>query len=86
MKKYTIIDLCWGGHGFLLNSQRHIQTDAERRSIWLRLLFTNTSCLQQLFYYILNVCYTFHAILAIKTIEVTGGSSAITWRSDVTSR
>ena len=67
-----------------------ILTDAERRSIWLSLLFItlhvyrNTS--QQLFYYIINVCYAFPAIFDHKNVDVTDGSCENTWRSDVTSR
>ena len=39
-QRYTIIDLCWGGHGVYV-----ILTDVEPRSIWLSLLFNNTPCL-----------------------------------------
>ena len=44
-----------------------ILTDAERRTIWLSLLFNNTPCLPQhkstLFYFIINLSYAFPAIL-----------------------
>ena len=33
---------------------------------------------QQLFYYLIKVCYIFPAILTIKTIDVTDGSFEIT--------
>ena len=46
----------------LLNSNV-ILTDAERRSIWLSLLFNNTPCLPKLFYYIINLSYTHRRLI-----------------------
>ena len=41
---YTIIDLCWGWHGVLLNSKRNVDWRGAE-AIWLSLLFNSTPCL-----------------------------------------
>ena len=67
-----------------------ILTDAERRSIWLSLLFNNTPCLPKhkstivLLYNKCMLCISCH--FWPKNVHVTDGSCKITWRSDVTSR
>ena len=65
-----------------------ILTDAERRSIWLSLLFNNTPCLPKhkstsvLLYNKCMLCISCH--FWPRNVHVTDGSCKITWRSDVT--
>ena len=68
-----------------------ILTDAERRSIWLSLLFNNTPCLPKhkstivLLYNKFILCISCH-FRPLKCWRYKAGSCEVTWRSDVTSR
>ena len=63
MGHYTIIDLCWGRYGVLLNIKRHIdQRSAEFNMISL-LFNNNTSMSTETIVFFTNVGYAFPAIL-----------------------